>query len=663
MNWRNTLILAIIALAGVAYFRFFEMKRPGTEEARRQSQNMVNFDRTKIDGIVIQNGDQKIEIRRSDNKWRLETPIKDQADSALVETLLSDLENWPKEGTIPAKEIDADKSKLAEYGLHNPKLKLKLLGQDRPPEILFGKDAAMEGRMYVRFQNSKETFLAGQSVKKDIDKKPEEFRDRKLTDLSNAQVRRVVLKTPAGEIELEKKDTNWEILKPLRARADDQKVNDLISQVTSARIGQFVADDRGDLRPYGLAEPRGSITLFDQEQKKDQKVEIGESIKVAGREDKGQTLQIGAIPEKEKEQVYVRFAPRGSVYTLPKKIEEILNTKPADLRDNHLVRIDTNILDRITIDAPGKTKTVLARKDGNWTIANRNNAPADAGAVRRMIDALQNERVTKFVEDVASNLPKYGLDKPQLQLTFSSFASENTAETKAGEEPFATIAFGKDEGDNVYARLTDEPFVVAVRRGLLDQISPDPLRWQDLSIFKFKPEQIHRISVTTDKELSLERDQNNQWHWLKGNGAINQANLQSLLTTLSNLYAVRWLGTTTPQQGFDKPQLVVSFTTSPDNKTSQKLTVGAQNNDGTFCARVDGRDGTFTIRGSDFNNLKLPLETQGTRVPFANDGPESERNALTSHRFVFSRDFGDGDGRAAEPPVRLTNLPEASKTE
>ena len=236
MNWKNTLILAIIALAGIAYFRFFEMKRPSTEEARRQSQNMINVDRTKIDAIVIQNGDQKIEIRRRDNKWRLETPIKDQADGALVETLLSDLENWQKDGTIPAKEIDADKSKLVEYGLNNPKLKLKLLGHDRPPEILFGKDAAMEGRMYVRFQNSHDTFLARQSVKKDIDKKPEEFRDKKLTDLSSAQVRRMVLKTAAGEIELEKKNTNWEILKPLRARADDQNVNDLISQVTSARI-------------------------------------------------------------------------------------------------------------------------------------------------------------------------------------------------------------------------------------------------------------------------------------------------------------------------------------------------------------------------------------------------------------------------------------------
>src|SRR5881392_746229 len=515
MKWRNTLILAVIALAGVAYFRFFEMKRPSTEEARRQAQNVVNFDRNKIDGIVIQNGDQRIEIRRIENKWRLERPIKDQADGALVENLLSDLENWQKDSTIPAKDIEADKSKLNEYGLHNPKLKLKLLGRDKPPEILFGKDAALEAKMYVRFQNSKETFLATQSVKKDIDKKPEEFRDRKLTDVTAARVRRLTLKTSAGEMELEKKGEHWDILKPLRARADDGKVSDLISQITSARIQQFIADDRGDLRPYGLAEPRGSITLYDQEQKKDQKVELGDSIKVFGREDKGQTLQIGTIPEKEKDQVYVRFAPRGSVYTLPKKIEEILNTKPADLRDDHLVRIDTNILDRITIDAPGRAKTVLARKDGNWTIASRNNTPADSSAVRRMLDKLQNERVTRFVEDVASNLPKYGLDKPQLQLNFSSFASENTAETKAGEQPFATIAFGKPEGDNVYARLTDEPFVVAVRHRLPDQISADPLQWQELSILKFKPEQIHRFSVTTDKDLWMERDEKKQWRSLK----------------------------------------------------------------------------------------------------------------------------------------------------
>lgn len=597
MNWRTTLVLAAIALGVLGYLRFFEMKQPSTGEAKRQAQNVVNFDRNKINGIVIQNGDEKIEMQRRDNRWRLEAPIKDQADTSLIESLLSDLENWQKDGTISAKEIETDQGKLNEYGVNRPKLRLKLIGQDRPPAILFGKDAALEGKMYVRFENSKETFLAGQSVKKDIDKKSEEFRDRKLTGLNTAQVTRVTLKTPAGEMELQKKGDHWDIVKPLRARGDDQKIADLIAQITTARIQQFVADDHGDLHGYGLAEPRGALTLFTQDDKQ------------------GQLLQIGGVPEKEKDQRYVRFAPRGFVYTVPKESEEILNTKPDDLRDRHLVRVDTNILDRITIAPADKTKTLLARKGENWTIASLNNTPANSGEIRRFIDTLQNERVTKFVEDVGSNLAKYGLDQPQLQLTFSSFASENTAETKAGEQPFATIAFGKVDGDNVYARLADEPFVVAVRRGLVDQIFTDPLQWQELSIFKFKPEQIHRFSIATDKELSMERDEKKQWRWLKGSGEINQANVQSLISALANLRAVRWLGTTAPRNGLDKPQLTITFMYGPESKDSCTLTVGSRTEDGVWCAHADGREGTFVISNSDLNALKLPLVSQATASP------------------------------------------------
>ena len=590
MNLRTTLVLAVVALGVFAYLRFFEMKQPSTEEAKRQAQNVLNFDRYKINGIVIQNGDEKIELRRRDTKWRLDTPIKDHADSSSVENLLSNLEGWRKDATISAKEIEADKNKLNEYGLAKPKLKLKLTGPEELPEIFFGKDAALEGKMYVRFENSKETFLAGQSIKKDIDKKPEDFRDRKLTDLITARVSRVVLTTPVGEIDLQKKNDHWEIVKPFHARGDDQKIADLIAQVTTARIQQFVADDRGDLRAYGLAEPRGGITLFTPDDKQ------------------GQLLQVGGVPEKEKDQLYVRSAARGFVYTLPKKIEEILNAKPDDLRDRHLMRIDTNILDRITIDPPGKNEIILARKDNNWTIVSRKNAPANSTEVRRMIDTLQSEQVKKFVEDVASNLAKYGLDKPQLQLTLSSFASENRAETKAGEQPFATVAFGSADGENVYARLTDEPFVVAVRRSLLDQIFTDPAQWQDLAIFKFKPEQIHRLSVMAEYESALRRDAKGEWAWVKGDGQINQANLQSLLTTLSNLHAVRWVAAAPiARRDLEKPQLAITFTTSPDDKNSHKLLVGSKADAATWFARVEEREGTFVISDADFNNLRLPF--------------------------------------------------------
>jgi hypothetical protein len=600
MKWKTTLVLLIVTAGVFAYLFLVERNRPNTADAAREAQNVVNFAREKVNGIIIQNGDDKIDIRRHDDKWRLETPIKDQADASAVNNLLLDLENWQKDASISAKEMEADKSKLSDYGLAQPKLRLKLSGENAPPEIFFGKDAALEGKMYVRFANSKETFLVNQSVKKAIEKKPEDFRDRKLTDLILAQVVRVVLKTPAGEMELQKKGDHWDISKPLRSRADDQKVSDLIAQITTARIQQFVADDKGDLHPYGLAEPRGSITLFAQDDKQGAP---------------GQTVHIGTIPEKEKEQVYVRFSSRGFVYTLPKKIEELLNIKPNDLRDRNLVRIDTKILDRLTIDAPGKGKTVLARKDESWTIASRNNAPANSNEVRRLIETLQNEQVIKFVEDVASNLPKYGLDKPQLTVIFSSFASENTAETKAGEQPFASVAFGKVDGDNVYARVGDEPFVVAVRRTLLDQISTYPLQWQDLSIFNFKPDQIHRLSMATDKETSLVRGANKQWNWAKGSGPINQTNVNAVVGSLSTLHAVRWVGGILPGHGFDKPQLVVTFTTSPDDKTAYKLTVGGTAPNGTWFAKADEREGSFTISAADLNALKLALVGQESPTP------------------------------------------------
>src|SRR5438874_626516 len=452
MKTKTTLLLLILAIAVALWIKFYESKGPSTEEAKRLAGNVVNFERDSLDGIVIQNGDDRIELRKQDQKWRIEAPFKDQADRGAVESLIADLETWQKFDSISAEEITKDKNKLDEFGLSKGKLKLKLLGRNAPPEVTFGNDAALQGKIYVRVGDNGDVIIAPQSVRNDIAKKPEDFRDRKLTDLTTAQVMRALIKTAAGEMELEKKADHWEILKPLRARGDDQKISDLLAQITTAQIQQFVAEDRGDLRPYVLTEPRGSVTLFAVDDKT------------------GQTLHIGSplgAGEKEKDQVYVRFTTRNAVYTLPKKIEELLALKPADLRDRHLVRIDTNILDRITIEAAGKGKTVLARKDENWTIASRNNQPANSGEVSRLLDLMKAEQVTKFVEDVASDLTKYGLDKPQLQVTFSSFASENTPESTAGEHPFATIAFGKVDGDNVFARLGEEPFIVAVRRSLL----------------------------------------------------------------------------------------------------------------------------------------------------------------------------------------------------
>ena len=600
MKTRTTLLLLILTVGLGLWIKYFESKKPNTAEAQREAGNVVNFDREKLEGIVIQNGDDRIELRRQNGKWRLTEPVKDQADGAAVDNLIGDIDTWRRDGTVPAKEVTADKGRMNEFGLVQPKLRIRLIGPNAPPEILFGKDAALEGKMYVRLADSKDVIIAAQSVRTDISKKPDDFRDRKLTDLTTAQVTRTVLKSPAGEIELAKKNEHWEIVKPLEARGDDQKVDDLLAQVTNARIQEFVADDRGDLHTYGLSEPRGSITIYGADDK-------SASRTGSSRGEEGRTLQLGAVAEKMKDAIYARFLPRNAVYALPKKTEEILTVRPNDLRDRHLVRLDTNNLDRINLEATGQPKIVLARKDQNWTISSRNNQPANGDEVRRLIDTLNDQQVTRFVADTASELPKYGLDHPQLRLTFSSFASENTAETAAGEHPFLTLSFGKVEGDDVYARVGEEPFIVAVNHELLGQVWIEPTQWQELSVFKFAPNEIHRISRMTNHEESLVRSGPQTWQWSKGEGAMDNADLQSLLNTLASLRAVRWVGATNPAQGFDKPTLVLIFTTSPDDKATHKLTIGHRTDDAMWFAKVDGRDGTFVVSDPDFGAFKLPL--------------------------------------------------------
>jgi hypothetical protein len=84
---------------------------------------------------------------------------------------------------------------------------------------------------------------------------------------------------------------------------------------------------------------------------------------------------------------------------------------------------------------------------------------------------------------------------------------------------------------------------------------------------------------------------------------------------LSNLRAVRWAGPTVAQQGFDKPQLAITFMTSPDDKVSHKLLVGSAAGSGTSFARTEEREDTFIIRDSDLNSLKLPLMAASSPSP------------------------------------------------
>jgi hypothetical protein len=410
-----------------------------------------------------------------------------------------------------------------------------------------------------------------------------------------------VIKSPDGEIEVEKKNDHWSVVRPLKARGDDAKIGDVISQAITARVESFIADT-SKLGEYGLEQPRGTVTFTVEGQAQPQVLSIGGNPK----------------DEKDKEKVYARLSSRDAVVLLPKSVENLLKTKPNDLRDKKLTQFNSDMVDRITIEPSGKEKLVFGR-DGakNWVRKTDKDVSVNGSMLTKLLDDLAAATVTNFVSDVATELPKYGLDQPAAKVTLSAFSSENTAETKAGEKPIVTLLFGKVEGNDVYAKSDDEPFILATPKTILDSIVTDPLQLQPLEIYHNKPDEITSFEVAREGQptLAFERDKDKNWKLAKGDEKVNAISVQSLVNTLASLRAVRWIGATVPEHGLDKPEVTVNFKTS--GNTAGKLALGKTSPEEMRFATAEGLTGTFLVARPDFDAFNAPLIEKPTAPPAA----------------------------------------------
>ncbi len=588
MKLKNTLTLLVIAAGLFGFIWFWEKDWAGTQRAAENAGRVVQFNRDEIDGITIKNTGTTIELNKSKKGlWTMKKPLEDRADSSAIVQLFTAAEALKSEA-LASDAKGATKDQLKEFGLSNPETRVTFSGGKKPVELLFGKDAAVEGRLYVRLENSNVVHVIGTDLKSHVTKKVDAFRDHNLTALAATEVTKVLLKTPAGEIELGKKEEHWALAKPLKARGDDAQIGDLISKITNAQVSAF-AGDASNLTAFGLQEPRGTITLL---------TKGGEPA----------VLQFGGAVEKDKDRIYVKLSTRDAVCVVPKALEALLETKPNDLRDKQLLRVEADIVDRMSIEGAGKEKIVVARRGESWVrkVGEKDEA-INAGAATRLLNELRNQQVVSFVADLATDLPKYGLDQPSVKVTLSSYASENTAETKSGERPIVSVHLGKTDADKVYAKLDDEPFVVSVPVTLLDFALTDPLQWQDLGIYRNKADEITSVEIAREGQptLTLERGKEKQWALAKGDGKINQTNVQSLVNTLATLRAIRWIGATKPEHGVGKPTLSVTFKTSSGG--TGKLSAGAATPEGAHHATAEGLTGTFAFSRPDFTAFELPL--------------------------------------------------------
>ena len=593
MKLRTTLVLLIIAVALGAFIFGLDRWSRSTRERGERATHVVSVTRANIQGFTIRDGDELIRIRAEGDAWKMIAPWQDDADAGVVDQLLDAIQSLRPEDVITDfGRIEKKRQMLKDFGLNKSRLRLKLDGKQMPAEFLFGLDTAVQGESYLRIADDDAVYVVNNDLKNIVSKNPEDFRDHRMTPFLTTLINRAIFRVSGGEIELAKEQDNWLLVRPIKGRASNDAVVDILTRMNQTQIAKFVSGNNSNPGSFGLDSPSNVVTLFGDDGKK---VEI----------------QIGGPVPSNPDSVYAGLPQRKSVVEVGKAFANLFNITPNDLRDRKIARMNPDLIDRVTIETADKPKIVLGRDESRWRFLSPTSAPANADNISRLIQGINNGEVSDFVSDTATDLTKYGLDQPKLKITFSSYSSENTAEANAGETVLATLAFGNSENGVIYARLEEEPYIFSISNQVFSTLPTTEFSFQTLDILDLKRDQLLSLRLERGGTESIDLLRGTQRKWvLKGHeNDQNDGQIQLLLTTLTGLRAAAWVGNPKPEYGLDQPLLLIKVSyQSSEQSREVDLKFGTANSENQHYGMSSEREGVFLVDDEQFKQLNASLK-------------------------------------------------------
>ena len=591
MNFKTTLIILVVfIILGGAYF-FFGRLPPDAEQSKADQQKIrevYTLSNDKIRQIRLSFKDESYQpltlAKNTDGIWQLTAPFTADADPPKITEMLQDLLEKKVKQTLEAED-------LAQYGLQPSNIQIELWTEGEVPAktFLIG-DRTVNYSVYAKEQSESHIFLIESSALDDFTKSPSDLRDRNVFKFSPAEAATLRLQVAGrSEIHCERQvDSNpdvgntdgWEMIQPVKAKADARAIEDTLSTLSSLRVVAFEADGEYDPANYGLAQPRVTVTLQFTADDPIQELQIGSDAGTPGR-------------------IYVTRSDHRAVYAVNREIYTELNRTVFDLRDKRVIDFQRTATHRFTI-RQGDSEIVCQKNvDGEWEITSPVALKADAEAVDDLLFGVDALRVVTFVEDQPKNLQPYGLDSPSIE---ASFMVPNT-------EP-AVLLVGKMKGDNIYVKAQNAAPVFLVKQALLDLVGMGVAGLRNKQILDFDGDDAAKIVLQHgDVNLTCQK-QGTNWRLTHPvqeqaeNGAIRRLIQQVNRLTVEAFLVVSPPTTTT---GFDAPEIRLVITLK--DRTEHLLEIGKLANEEHHYGRLQNTlDTVFLLQRETGENLKKTVD-------------------------------------------------------
>ncbi len=470
MSFRTTLIIIIILVGITAtYFLFFNEPIDNTSQNDKPKiSETYDLPREEIQKVRLSYADDAYQtltvVKGTDGMWQLTTPFEAHADSAKVNEVLGDFVNKRIRQTLEVSEYE-------QYGLENPTIEIELwkdIGSS-PKTFLIGKKG-INFSVYAKEKSEAHIFLIESSALDDLFKSPTDIRDRSVIKFNPDTITEIQFQKPEA-FTCRKEGSSWKMTHPLSVNADNQEIEDILSELHFLQVSTFEAEGENVtplLEKYGLDKPRIQFTLKNKNNK--------------------YGLNIGStVPSTtDKQNVYVQSVHQGGIYTVTDDIIRLFNKSVFDLRDKRVLDFQRGDTTKFEIQR-GTQKIVGIKLDKDtWQLQNIEKTLADPQAVSDLLFGIDSLEAVAFVTDSINNLALYGLDHPKMQVLF----------TVRGEDTPAVLLIGNNtKENNVYVKANNSEQITRVKRDLIDKIARGEMWLRDKQIFKFSIDDPTRVTV------------------------------------------------------------------------------------------------------------------------------------------------------------------------
>jgi hypothetical protein len=410
----------------------------------------------------------------------------------------------------------------------------------------------------------------------DADKKEKAF------TVEADKIEEFTLKSESGErTTLRKNGADWQIVQAAGVKPDSSEVSGITSNLSSLEVQRVIDENPTDVTEYNLTQPRVEVTF-----------------KAAGKEHK---LLIGRKTPPGSD-LYARIDDQKRVVLIPSYVDTTFNRTAFDLRDKAVLTVNRDEIGSLGVTTPSSSMR-FEKSSGEWKLAQPVAARADFSAVEALVSRLTTLQMKSIADQQATDLAKYGLDKPAATVTIGSGSAQ------------PTLAIGKSSGEGaVYARDLSKPVVVTVESAVADELKKGPGDFRQKDLFDARAFNSTRVEVarngtTTafDKVKTKDKDGKEQDTWKQVAPAakdVDQTKVENLISTLTQARAASFVDTP-PKGALDKPELTVTIK-SNEGKREEKVTFGRSGSD-VFAARA-GEPGTAKVDGSALDGIVKALE-------------------------------------------------------